>query len=121
MGCGTSRRHSLQLQVIARKILALEAVDLAQVHHWHSARLVNVSSPQNDWKLIHLAAYAGNLAVLAQLLQQKADVNALDCVSFSQHRDSPLHLAVWQGHIDVAKLLLQAGADADLPNLVFLT
>ena len=121
MGCGTSRRPSGGIYLVARKVLALEAVDLGDLPHWRSARLVNVISPQNDWKLIHLAAYAGNLAVLAQLLQQKADVNALDCVSFSQHRDSPLHLAVWQGHIDVAKLLLQAGADADLPNLVFLT
>jgi len=52
------------------------------------------------------AAGAGNNAIIKQLVQKKAKVNARD---YENH--TPLHFAVMYGHVETVKLLVELGAD----------
>mmetsp|Transcript_171022 Transcript_171022/g.548039 ORF Transcript_171022/g.548039 Transcript_171022/m.548039 type:complete len:260 (-) Transcript_171022:95-874(-) len=56
---------------------------------------------------LHAAAFAGDLKVLEQLLDSKADCN------LTQGDDMPLQIAAWHGHADACKMLLEAGAKVD--------
>ena len=59
-------------------------------------------------KALHVARH---VAVAKLLIQNGADVNAVD----EAHRTS-LHCATLEGHVDVAKLLIQNGADVNAVN-----
>ena len=58
------------------------------------------------WTL-HKAAEEGQVDVAKMLIQNGADVNAVDCV----RKFTALHIAARYGHVDVAKVLIHYGAD----------
>jgi hypothetical protein len=65
--------------------------------------------PQNGWSLLHVAAYAGNVANTELLIRSGADVNLRAKTRF---RNTPLQTALLSGQYATAKLLLDHGADA---------
>ncbi|KAG2487523.1 hypothetical protein HYH03_013804 [Edaphochlamys debaryana] len=62
-------------------------------------------SAEDGDTVLHVAAYAGNAEVVAQLLEQGVDIRAQGKAS-----RTPLHAAACQGHEWVVRALLQAGA-----------
>ncbi|KZL84696.1 ankyrin repeat protein [Colletotrichum incanum] len=66
---------------------------------------------QNETKEtpLHLAAYRGNIAVIAMLLAHGADINATNSSGWS-----PLDIASKQGDLDVIKFLLEKGASVSV-------
>ena len=72
--------------------------------------LVKAGAPvqtHSGWQPIHYAAFGGATDVVAYLLDQGADKNALA----PNNKFTPLMLAVRNGHGDAAKLLIARGAD----------
>ena len=61
----------------------------------------------NNWTALHYAAFDGNDAVAAQLLQAGASVSAVDDV----YGSTPLHYAALNGKSSIANLLLQTSAN----------
>lgn len=55
---------------------------------------------------LHLAAYMGHTATVAELLDRGADVNAVN-----KYNNTPLHLAIDKGHTEAEELLSGRGAD----------
>ena len=73
--------------------------------------LANLRNRTGD-SLLHLcAASHPHMAIMAQLIRSRADVNSLN-----SHRDSPLHLACASRHHKAIKALLLAGADVEISN-----
>ena len=57
---------------------------------------------------LHLAAANGHVDVVKVLIQNGADVNAVD-----EYKFTALHLAARHGHVDIAKVLIENGADVN--------
>ena len=57
---------------------------------------------------LHVAAKNGHVDVAKVLIQNGADVNAVE-----KDKWTALHLAARNGHVDVAKVLIQNGADVN--------
>ena len=60
---------------------------------------------------LHLAAYRGQMEVVAYLSGQGVNLNSLD-----HNGKTPLDLAVWHGHKEIVKILVEGGADLNHPN-----
>ena len=58
-----------------------------------------------------LAAQKGHVDVVKVLIQNGADVNAVE-----EYKETALHTAALNGHVDVAKVLIQNGADVNAVN-----
>lgn len=76
----------------------------------NNADLVNVANDLSETPL-HLAAYAGHLLIVDQLLDSGAGVNAQN-----SDQETPLFYAARRKHAAVIRLLLQRGALADLTD-----
>jgi ankyrin repeat protein len=61
---------------------------------------------------MHLAAYAGALEKVKSLIENGADINAIE----DRQKDTPLHKAVKGGHKEVVELLLANKAEIDIKN-----
>jgi hypothetical protein len=57
---------------------------------------------------LHFAAYLGDVDATKMLIEDSAEVNAVD-----KYKYTALHWAAWHGHVDVLKVLLQNGADVN--------
>ena len=57
---------------------------------------------------LHFAAIYGHVDVAKVLIQNGADVNAVDV-----QKCTALHRGAQKGHVDVAKVLLENGADVN--------
>ena len=57
---------------------------------------------------LHFAAYLGDVDATKVLIENNADVNAVD-----EEKFPVLHYAAQDGHVDVAKTLIQNGADVN--------
>ena len=57
---------------------------------------------------LHFAAYLGDVDATKMLIEDNAEVNAVD-----DDKWTALHLAAEKGHVDVAKVLIQNGADVN--------
>tara|TARA_A100001015_G_scaffold199993_1_gene223305 strand:- start:447 stop:1361 length:915 start_codon:yes stop_codon:yes gene_type:complete len=55
---------------------------------------------------LHFAAYLGDVDATKKLIEDKAEVNAVD-----ERKETALHRAAQEGHAEVAKVLIQNGAD----------
>ncbi|XP_035696699.1 ankyrin repeat domain-containing protein 49-like [Branchiostoma floridae] len=64
------------------------------------------AADSDGYTLLHKAAYMGDMALLKELLERGADINAKTHDGWQA-----LHSACRWNHVDVASLLLQAGAD----------
>ena len=58
------------------------------------------------------AAYDGNTELVRHLLEQGANINAID----NEDGDTALALATYEGHFDTAKLLIDSGADVHIAD-----
>ena len=61
--------------------------------------------------LMRLASTSGNIEIARVLLQQRADVNALDTT-----QKSVLMMAALNGHTSLVKLLIEKGAKVDMTS-----
>jgi ankyrin repeat protein len=59
----------------------------------------------DGWKALHVTTFYGHFDVAKLLIQNGADVNAVD-----KYNDTSLQVATSNGHVDIAKLLIQNGA-----------
>ena len=66
--------------------------------------ILSIKASANAGQLQDAADY-GNVAMVRQLLDQGANINARD-----KHGDTALMAAAFEGHADVVKLLLEKGA-----------
>ena len=57
---------------------------------------------------LHIAAHLGDVDATKILIEDNAEVNAVD-----DHEWTALHWAAEKGHVDVAKVLIQNGADVN--------
>ena len=57
---------------------------------------------------LQFAALNGHVDVAKVLIQNGADVNAVN-----EDKETALHYAAWEGHVDVATLLIQNGVDVN--------
>ena len=60
---------------------------------------------------VHLAALAGKLRMVTQLLKHGSHVNKPNTLG-----DTPLFEACFEGHLSVVKYLIEQGADIDITN-----
>ena len=60
---------------------------------------------------LHFAAYLGDVDATKVLIENNADVNAVD-----KNKERPLHNVSKKGHADVAKVLIQNGVDVNAVN-----
>ncbi len=67
--------------------------------------------PDQDWTLLHLAAYRDQKDFVRLLIEAGAEVNAND-----KDGNSPLHIAAVCGQTNIVQLLLKAGAAANVTN-----
>lgn len=66
----------------------------------------------NDERPVHWAALSGNIEVVTLLLDNGAEVDAVDAQGLTA-----LHWAAWQGQPEVARLLVGRGASVDLVSV----
>ncbi|HEX6975946.1 MAG TPA: ankyrin repeat domain-containing protein [Vicinamibacterales bacterium] len=67
----------------------------------------------DGWTPLHLAAFFGQTAAMARLLEAGADTAA---VSRNSLTNTPLHAAVAGGHVDGALLLIERGAPVNVTD-----
>ncbi|KAI6214704.1 Serine/threonine-protein kinase TNNI3K [Aphelenchoides besseyi] len=79
-------------------------------------RAVLLQRTPNNFHLLHIAAYKGDLALTETLLLAGADANA-----FVDRAPAPLHLAVMSGNQEMIKLFRMHGADIHARDLVQFT
>ena len=71
------------------------------------ARATNPHAPHAGWTGLHAAARGGHAAVVLQLLERGAEVDARE----AGDNTTALHWAAAHGHVEVVRALLDAGAD----------
>jgi uncharacterized protein len=69
---------------------------------------IDLDTPMGSW--LHIAASAGQLAVVKELVERGIDVNARG----GTFKTNALYFAVNYGHLDVVKYLLEAGSETDM-------
>ncbi len=67
--------------------------------------------PDQDWTLLHRAAYQAQSDFVRLLIKNGVEVNAND-----KNGNLPLHIASVRGHTEIVKLLLDAGAAVNVSN-----
>jgi ankyrin repeat protein len=70
------------------------------------------ASDASGWQALHVAAHSSNSQLVAALIENGADVNAV-----TEHGHNPLYLAVLANAEDCAVILVDHGARPDLPTL----
>jgi ankyrin repeat protein len=80
--------------------------DLDQVKQHLDSSKTDVNSSIDGRPLILYASDYGQREIIQFLIEQGADVNAVD-----KHKISALLAAIWEGHGECVKLLLEKGAD----------
>ena len=95
-----------ELQAISDLHVAAEEGDLAKVKHCLKAG-TNIDSVlgKASFRILHKATRAGDEAMVAFLIQQRADINAWAIDG------TPLDLAIKEGHAGVAQLLRKNGGE----------
>ena len=93
-----------ELQAISDLHVAAEEGDLAKVKQCLKAGAnIDCVAGKASFRILHKAARAGNEAMVAFLIQQRANINALAIDG------TPLDLAIKGGHTDIEQLLREHG------------
>ncbi len=71
----------------------------------------SASSLYKGWPLINIASMLGELAIISQLLDQGADINATDSMG-----NTALHRAAGKGQLKTVKLLISRGSNINAVN-----
>jgi ankyrin repeat protein len=87
-------------------VWVLKNGDLDQVKEHFSNNKTDVNSSIEGRPLIHYAADYGQRDIIQFLIDNGANVNAVD-----KHGISALLAAIWEGHTECVRLMLQRGAD----------
>ncbi|WP_353278336.1 ankyrin repeat domain-containing protein [Wolbachia endosymbiont (group B) of Longitarsus flavicornis] len=96
--------------VIKRIKEKLEVADPHIYEEWKKTNFdVNNIINFEQCTLVHLAASVGCTKVVKALIENGADVNAVD-----KHKRTPLHLASWSGHKKVVETLIKNEANVNL-------
>lgn len=66
---------------------------------------------------VRVAALAGNIPAIDELLEQKADINRNEIAEYANLGETALHLAAYTGNPEVAAHLLARGAKPDAENV----
>eukprot|EP00938_MAST-03A_sp_MAST-3A-sp1_P001351 g1351.t1 len=74
--------------------------------HGEFEKKVPVEKRKGEETYLHFAAFLGNIEAAKALIQDDADVNAVD-----KDQRTALHIAAVEGHVKFAKVLLENGAD----------
>ena len=74
--------------------------------HWGQEGVLQLLRQHGAAVTIHQAAYTGEVAMLRELLDEGADVNARD----AEEQATPLHWAALESRLEAVQLLLQRGA-----------
>ena len=91
---------------------AIEAGDIKTVKSWLDQGLDPDFSADRVGTGLMLAAWEGNVDMMALFVTHGADVNAMNAV-----REQPLMHAAWKGHRDAVRWLLDHGARINRPGL----
>ena len=70
-------KKNLYQQIVS--ISRNELVTVEGVRNWKEIILAFVMIMQNNWHLIHLAAYSNNYKIMQDMLERGADPNSFDC------------------------------------------
>jgi ankyrin repeat protein len=91
----------------------LEVIDRNTYKEWREVGFnVNyIISNKEQWTLLHIAAENGHTETVKALIENGANVNAVD-----REKMTPLHLAVENGHTETVKALIENGADVNIVN-----
>jgi len=93
-----------ELQAISDLHVAAEEGDLAKVKQCLKAGTnIDCVAGKASFRILHKAARAGDEAMVAFLIQQRANINALAIDG------TPLDLAIKGGHTDIEQLLREHG------------
>lgn len=95
-----------------RFAVAIEAGDLKTVKGWLDEGLDPEFSADRVGTGLMLAAWEGNIDMMALFVAHGADINAMNAV-----REQPLMHAAWKGHRDAVRWLLDRGAQINRNGL----
>lgn len=95
-----------------RFAVTIQSGDVATVNGWLEAGLDPEFSADRVGTGLMLAAWEGNIAMMAVFVAHGANVNAMN-----PSREQPLMHAAWQGHREAVRWLLDRGARINRPGL----
>lgn len=115
MACYRRQEQVLKLLLqAAPRLTIFEAAAAGQVEQLEAhlkSRPATIDSRSFDgWTALHLAAFFGREAAVAELLRRGANFEAW---SDNALNNQPLHAAAAGGHVEVCRMLIEAGADVN--------
>ncbi|KAJ5651018.1 uncharacterized protein N7484_004741 [Penicillium longicatenatum] len=77
---------------------------------------INVSTQEDQWTPLNVAADLGHFEVVKFLIEKGADISIPNSA-----RWTPVNSAAESGHLEVVKILVENGADIEVPNTTSMT
>ena len=103
-------KQNFYISMFARDKRNMQSEDLATSLIWQKHNLAERDKQGNT--PLHLAARLGSAKLVALMLLEGVDVNAMN-----ENGETPLHLAIKYGHMQLEPLLLKEGSDITLKTV----